>query len=64
MGKFRQIGWELPAEWQASVTQLDAPSDWRPGGRVSQPRWLSWMPRPTGDQEVAGSTPRSVTFFR
>ena len=25
----------------------------------SQPRWLSWM-RPTGDQEVAGSTPVEV----
>ena len=24
----------------------------------SRPRWLSWMRRPTGDQEVAGSTPR------
>ena len=23
----------------------------------SRPRWLSWMLRPTGDQEVAGSTP-------
>ena len=22
------------------------------------PRWLNWMRRPTGDQEVAGSTPR------
>ena len=32
---------------------------------VSRPRWLSWMRRPTGDQEVAGSTPsRSATFFR
>ena len=31
----------------------------------SRPRWLSWMRRPTGDQEVAGSTPaRSATFFR
>ena len=36
--------------------------------KVSRPRWLSWMCRPTGDQEVAGSTlpppPRSATFFR
>ena len=24
------------------------------------PRWLSWMRRPTGDQEVAGSTPAKV----
>ena len=30
-----------------------------------RPRWLSWMRCPTGDQEVAGSTPpRSATFFR
>ena len=25
-----------------------------------RPRWLSWMRRPTGDQEVAGSTPAAV----
>ena len=24
--------------------------------RAGRPRWLSWMRRPTGDQEVAGST--------
>ena len=24
------------------------------------PRWLSWMRRPTGDQEVAGITPAEV----
>ena len=30
-----------------------------------RPRWLSWMRRPTGDQEVADLTPpRSATFFR
>ena len=29
-------------------------------GAGSQPRWLSWMRRPTGDQEVAGSTPAEV----
>ena len=23
----------------------------------TRPRWLNWMRRPTGDQEVAGSTP-------
>ena len=28
--------------------------------RSSQPRWLSWMRRPTGDKEVAGSTPAEV----
>ena len=27
---------------------------------VFWPRWLSWMRRPTGDQEVAGSTPAEV----
>ena len=27
---------------------------------ISRPRWLSWMRRPTGDQEVAGSTPAEV----
>ena len=27
---------------------------------VRRPRWLSWMRRPTGDQEVTGSTPAEV----
>ena len=27
---------------------------------ICRPRWLSWMRRPTGDQEVAGSTPAEV----
>ena len=27
---------------------------------ISQPRWLSWMRRPTGDQGVTGSTPTEV----
>ena len=27
---------------------------------MNRPRWLSWMRRPTGDQEVAGSTPAEV----
>ena len=26
----------------------------------SWPQWLSWMRYPTGDQEVAGSTPAEV----
>ena len=26
-----------------------------------RPRWLSWMCRPTGDQEVTGSTPAEVS---
>ena len=29
-------------------------------GCFSRPRWLSWMRCPTGDQEVAGSTPAEV----
>ena len=28
--------------------------------RANNTRWLSWMHRPTGDQEVAGSTPAEV----
>ena len=28
--------------------------------RLQWPRWLSWMRRPTGDQEIAGSTPAEV----
>ena len=27
---------------------------------ICWPRWLSWMRRPTGDQEVAGSNPAEV----
>ena len=27
---------------------------------LSQPQWLIWMRRPTGDQEAAGSTPAEV----
>ena len=27
---------------------------------LNWPRWLSWMRRPTGDQEVTGSTPAEV----
>ena len=29
--------------------------------QMGRPRWLSWMRRPTGDQEVAGSTPAEVS---
>ena len=28
--------------------------------KYCRPRWLSWMRRPAGDQEVAGSTPAEV----
>ena len=28
--------------------------------KISRPRWLSWMHRTTGDQEVVGSTPTEV----
>ena len=28
--------------------------------KLCRPWWLSWMRRPTGDQEVAGSTPAEV----
>ena len=32
----------------------------RPSTTKPRPRWLSWMRRPTGDQEGAGSTPAEV----
>ena len=35
-----------------------------PGLSAQGPRWLSWMRRPTGDQEVAGSTPAEVGNIR
>ena len=28
--------------------------------QISRPQWLSWMRRPTGDQEGMGSTPAEV----
>ena len=31
-----------------------------PLSHICRPRWLSWIRRPTGDQEVAGSTPAEV----
>ena len=34
--------------------------DWVGKLQTSRPQWLSWMRRPTGDQEVAGSTPAEV----
>ena len=40
---------------EAKTLKLD---EWT--GSDSWPRWLSWMRRPTGDQEVAGSTPAEV----
>ena len=33
------ILWPSTKNELASVAQLDAPSDWRPGGRGSNPRW-------------------------
>ena len=44
------------ANWSGST--LRAKAGHYPGS--GQPRWLSWMCRPTGDQEVAGSTPAEV----
>ena len=36
------------------------PADSRRASVIFRPRWLSWMCRPTGDQEVMGSTPTEV----
>ena len=41
--------------WTPPLLQIDKQS--------SRPRWLSWMRRPTGDQEVAGSTPAEVDIL-
>ena len=35
-------------------------NNWSHKSWECRPRWLSWMRRPTGDQEVAGSTPAEV----
>ena len=37
-GKGRNLRYHLRSEVPASVAQLDAPSDWRPGGRGFNPR--------------------------
>ena len=39
---------------------IDMQADESSLGPHCRPRWLSWMRRPTGDQEVAGSTPAEV----
>ena len=36
------------------------PQNHMPWAPICWPRWLSWMRCPTGDQEVAGSTPAEV----
>ena len=41
-------------------TQPPTTSNDTPQHFPRRPRWLSWMRRPTGDQEVAGSTPAEV----
>ena len=48
-----------PLRRPSHMLQQKAHSHWPP--RAYLPRWLSWMRRPTGDQEVAGSTPAEVS---
>ena len=45
------------AKFTGFVRQTDG---FREDCKSSRPRWLSWMRHPTGDQEVAGSTPAEV----
>ena len=51
----KPIGWGIKKakSYQVYVPTLYNIVENKPG----RPRWLSWMRRPTGDQEVAGSTP-------
>ena len=42
--------WKLLISWLYTILLI----------HEGRPRWLSWMRRPTGDQEVAGSTPAEV----
>ena len=49
-----QISSVVPSAKPADVLTCKLKTTW------SRPRWLSWMRRPTGDQEVAGSTPAEV----
>ena len=46
--------------WRVCFTKLIKANFYTVTTGYSQPRWLSWMRRPTGDQEVAGSTPVDV----
>ena len=51
----------LKIKWQDRIPDTEVLK--RPGMQsihTHRPRWLSWMRRPTGDQEVAGSTPAEV----
>ena len=54
--------WTAPLLWQFRGCLFSSYSmNWqRYLSNYYRPRWLSWMRRPTGDQEVAGSTPSEV----
>ena len=46
--------------WPVALAWINIVNIWWNQFVSSRPRWLSWMRRPTGDQEVAGSTPAEV----
>ena len=46
--------------YQLSITSILLKKCLRKIIRTNHRRWLSWMSRPTGDQDVAGSTPAEV----
>ena len=58
---FQYIWINVSALYLAEILCLKNRMTWRWSTKLySRPRWLSWMRRPTGDQEVAGSTPAEV----
>ena len=48
-----------PSRW-AYISKQKIHKPQTKGKQFCGPRWLSWMRRPTGDQEVAGSIPAEV----
>ena len=62
--KQMELDWAIGAyifSWGAlQFRNIQAHRERRGHRPLCRPRWLSWMRRPTGDQEVAGSTPAEV----
>ena len=54
-----EIETEIPMKQELKIVRMKEVTEETTPKRC-RPRWLSWMRRPTGDQEVAGSTPAEV----
>ena len=52
--------WQISSPCLGSRQIILKPNTINQLSAYNRPRWLSWMRRPTGDQEVVGSTPAEV----